>query len=143
MNKQEKLAWIRFGITASALGYLCWKLFLADGPVGADGWDETRNTVSNLFYALLLAVAVLTQPGKGVVLDERDRAISANAYKAGLFALSLILTVSAMIVGSDGHADLMTTRSGVWFEHYLLACLALAWWVESSVCAFHHWRDRR
>jgi hypothetical protein len=99
--------------------------------------------VSILFYALLFAAAVLTRPGKGVVADERDRAISALAARTALAALSLIVFVSAMIIGTDGHADLLTMRYGGWFEHYLMACLALAWSIESSVCVFHHWRDRR
>lgn len=143
MNKQERFAWIRFGITASAFVFLCWKLFVADAPVGADGWDGTRSSVSILFYALLFAAAVLTRPGKGVVADERDRAISLLAARTALAALSLIVFVSAMIIGTDGHVDLLTTRSGGWFEHYLMACLALAWAIESSVCVFHHWRDRQ
>jgi len=143
MNKQEKFAWTRFAITASAFVFLCWKLFVADAPVGADGWDETRSDVSILLYALLFAAVVFTRPGKGVVEDERDRAISAFSTKAALVALSLIVAVSAAIIGTDGHADLLTAHPGEWFEHYLFACLALAWWVESSVCGFHHWRDRR
>jgi hypothetical protein len=143
VNKQEKFAWIRFAITASAFVFLCWKLFLADAPVGADGWDETRSSVSILLNSLIFAGVVLTRPGKGVVADERDRAISALADKTALTALSLIVFGSAAVIGSDGYADLLTTRSSGWFEHYLVACLALAWWVESSVCVFHHWRDRR
>lgn len=143
MNKQEMFAWIRFGIIASAFVFLCWKLFVADALLGADGWDGTRSSVSIMFYGLLFAAAVLTRPGKGVVADERDRAISLQAARTALAALSLIVFVSAMIIGSDGHADLATIRSGGWFEHYLMACLALAWAIESSVCAFHHWRDRR
>ena len=143
MNKQEKFAWIRFAGTAVVFAVLCWKLFFADAPVGADDWEEINNNVSKLFYALIIGGAVLTRPGKGVVADERDRAISASAAKTALVALSLIVVVSGAIVGMDQYADLLTMRSAAWFEHYLIACLALAWWVESSVCVFHYWRDRR
>ncbi|NOT90029.1 MAG: hypothetical protein HOP03_17890 [Lysobacter sp.] len=143
MNKQEKFAWIRFGGTALVFAFLCWKLFFADAPVGADGWEAIKNNVVNLFYVLIFAGAVLTSPRKGVVADEHDRAISASAARTALVALTLIVTVSATIVGMDPYADLLAMRSTAWFEHYLLACLALAWWVESSVCVFHHWRDRR
>jgi hypothetical protein len=143
MNKQEKFAWIRLGITASAFVFLCWKLFVASAPVGADGWDETQSNLSILLYALLFAAFVLTRPGKCVVEDERDRAICAFAARAALAALSLIVVVSATIIGIEDYADMLTTHPGEWFEHYLFACLALAWWVESAVCVFHHWRDRR
>lgn len=143
MNKQEKFAWIRFGGIALVFAYLCWKLFFADAPVGADGWEAIKNNVANLTYVLVFAGAVLTSPRKGVAVDERDRAISASAAKTALVALSLIIAVSGTIIGMDRYADLLTMRSAAWFEHYLLACLALAWWVESSVTVFHHWRDRR
>ncbi|MEQ1513441.1 MAG: DUF2178 domain-containing protein [Lysobacteraceae bacterium] len=144
MNNQEKFAWIRFGGTGLVLAFLCWKLFLAEAPVGADGWEEITESVSNLLYVLIIAGAVLNWPRKkDVVADERDRAISASAAKTALVALTLIVAVSGMIVGMDQYADLLTMHSAAWFEHYLIACLALAWWVESSVCAFHHWRDRR
>lgn len=143
MNKQEKFGWIRFGITASVFVFLCWKLFLADPRVGDDEWKEIHGSVMNLVLVIALAGFVLTRPGKGVVADERDRAITASAAKTALAALTLIVAVSGTIIGMGSYADLLAVRSAEWFEHYLMACLALAWWVESAVTVFHHWRDRR
>ncbi len=143
MNTHESYAWFRFAATGMAFAYLSWRLFFADADVGHATWDETRGIMSILLQAFVLVMVILTRPGKGVVADERDRAISASAAKAALIALSLIVLVSAMVVGTKGHADLLTSRPGGWFEHYLIACLALAWWVESAVCVFHHRRDRR
>lgn len=143
MNKQERYAWIRFGVMGGALAYLCLKLFLADDSIAPEGWNETRDMLSILFYALLLVAAVVARPGKGVVADERDKAISASAAKNALVALTLVVLVSAMIIGTEGHSALLTRHPGAWFEHYLIACLAFAWWVESAACAFQHWRDRR
>lgn len=143
MNKHESYAWFRVLFIGTACAWLCWRLFFADANGDADFWDRTRETTSIAIYAFLFAMAMFTRPGKGVVADERDRAISAIAAKSALVALSLVLLVSAMIIGSEGHADLLSARSNGWFEHYLLACLMLGWWVESAVCVFHHWRDRR
>jgi uncharacterized membrane protein len=143
MNKQEKFAWIRFGIIASIFAFLCCNLFSAEAPAGATGWEEINSNVSNLLFVMLFAGFLLTRPGKGVIADERDRAISASAAKIALAALSLIIGVSGAIIGMDAYAVMLTTRTAAWFEHYLLACLALAWTIESSVCVFHHWRDRR
>ena len=143
MSKQERFAWVRAGMTIVVLMYLFWRLFLAGTPVAQTEWTDTRDLLSTLVNVLLLVFVVLTRPGKGVVQDERDRAIAGQGTKAGLVALTLIVFVSAMIIGSEGHADLLVKRPGAWFEHYLIACLAWGWCVESSVCAFHYWRDRR
>jgi hypothetical protein len=143
MSKQELFAWSRAGITVVVVMYLIWRLFLAGTPSVQTEWTDTRDLLSTLFNVLVLVFVVLTRPGKGVVQDERDRAIAALGTKAGFIALTLIVFVSAMIIGSEGHADLLVKRSGGWFEHYLIGCLALGWCVESSVCALHHWRDRR
>ncbi len=143
MNKHEAYAWFRVVFIGTACVWLCWRLFFADATGGADIWDRNREAVSIAFYAFLFAMAVFTRPGKGVVADERDQAISALAARSALVALSLLVIVSATIIGTEGHADLLTTRSNGWFEHYLIACLMLGWWVESAVCSFHHWRDRR
>lgn len=143
MNTDEKWAWLRFGMTASAFAYLCWKLFLVDSPLEVTAWEEVRDNLGNIILVFVFAAIVLIRPGKGVVADERDRAISLLAARTAMVALSLIVLVSATIIGMDGYADLTKTRSGRWFEHYLMACLALAWVIESAVCVFHHWRDRR
>ena len=143
MNKHETYAWFRVVFIGTAFAWLCWRLFFADETAGNGVWDRTREMASIAAYALVFAMAVFTRPGKGVVADERDRTISALAAKYALVALSLVVLVSASIIGTRTHADLLVDRSGGWFEHYLIACLALAWWVESAVCVFHHWRDRR
>jgi uncharacterized membrane protein len=143
MNRQEKWAWIRSAFTASALVFLCWNLFFLDAPDSVNDWKMVEETISTLFFAMLLAFGLLIRPGQGVIEDERDRAISAMAGRAALVALSLIVLVSATIIGSKSHTGLLATLSGAWVEQYLIACLALAWWIEASVCAFHHWRDRR
>lgn len=143
MNKHEKFAWIRFAMTASTFAFLFWKMFFVDSPVEVTAWEEIHDNISDLFLVSMFAGAVLTRPGKGVVADERDRAISASAAKSALAALTLIIVVSGSIIGMDAYTDLLTTYPAAWFKHYLIACLALAWAIESSVCVFHHWRDRR
>lgn len=143
MNRQESYARLRFVLIGMALIYLCWRLFSVDQTVASDVWGRTHDVISIMFYALLMAMAVFTRPGKGVVADERDAAISALSVRVALIVLSLIVLLSAMIVGARGHAGLLAAHPGGWFEHYLIACLALAWWVESAICAVLHWRDRR
>lgn len=144
MNTDEKWAWIRFGWTASIFAYLFWKLFLIDWPLDITVWQEASDGLSNLFIGFSLAGLVWTELGKGAVEeDERDRAISASANKAALIALTVIIMMSTKILDWDTSADLLTTYPAAWFGHYLIACLALAWAIQSSVCVFLHWRDRR
>jgi hypothetical protein len=145
MNAQQKLAWIRFGASASVFAYLCWKLFLIDSPSEVTARQEVRDYLSNMSYVFMFAIAVATfRPGKGVVEDERDRAISAFAAKSALMALTLIISFSLIIMDIETYAGRLTAAYPVvWFEHYLMACLAVAWVIESSICAFLYWRDRR
>lgn len=144
MNTAEKWAWIRFGATASAFAYLLWKLFLIDSSLEVTAWEEVRDNLSSMLFVFGCGALLLIQPGKGEVEeDERDRAISAYATKAALLALTCIIYLSAIIVGRKANADLLITYPAAWFEHYLMACLALAWAIQSAVCVFSHWRDRR
>lgn len=144
MNKHEFAAWLRFALIGVIFGGMVWRLFFAEtGDAGADVWNATHDAVSVLLYAMVFAMLLLTRPGKGVVEDERDRAISAMAAKAGLVALSLIVAVSATILDIGAYAGVLNSRPANWFRFYLFACVALAWWVESAVCIFQQWRDRR
>ena len=141
MNKQEKLAWARWMLTALIVVYLASNLFI-DQPAIDKNQINIRDFMAAIFYGFVMILLYLGYDTKGVAIDERNIVISGLATKHGLVALSLVIFVSVTFIRGP-HEQWVSMRSPFWLEHYLIACVAFGWWVEASTSVFHYWRDRR
>lgn len=90
--------------------------------------------------------------GDAGVLPERQKGGRMNKHETyAWFRVVFIGTAFAWLCWRLFFAD-ATAGNAVWDRTREMAsiaayafvfALALAWWVESAVCVFHHWRDRR
>lgn len=141
MSKHEYAAWWRFSLSGAVGVWLCWHLFFVEPSVIESGWENVRDAF-NIFLLSTFFLDAYLRRRKGIAQDERDRAISGIAARDALVALGILVLATPIIIsgGVVGKDEIVLKVD--WFDFYVLACIALAIWVEAAVTVFHHWRDR-
>lgn len=142
MSRQETLGFLRFALTSAILTLLVWSLFLLDSEKTGTVLDSINRISSNLFYAYI-AFAYWTLRKAAVIADERDRAISAESMRNGFWALALAVAVSGAIFNTRPYDEIFRAQSTDWVQALHECCIVFGCWIESSVCVFMYWRDRR
>lgn len=143
MSRQEQFAWLALALLVPATAYVGWWLFFdAAGQAGLVP-EGVRRIGSGACLAFVFIRMWVAQRNKGVLVDERDRQISARSVASGYAWLALAVLVTSAIVGLDSWWDYLDSRSPAWIESFLLLCLLSSFVVIAAVGAVHYWRDRR
>lgn len=142
MSRQETLGFLRLALTSAMLTLLVWSLFLLDSEKTGTVWNPINRIASNLFYAYI-AFAYWTLRKARVPADERDRAISAESMRSGFWALALVVGVSGAIFNTPPYDEIFRAQSTDWVQALHECYIVFGCWIESSVCVFMYWRDRR